>query len=206
MAWRLVVVPLGLATVIAGCGGATHGTSPSANAAHVGPTQSGSSSAGGESQGTASGAVVTLRSSEYGKVISDANHRAVYLFDADHGPTSTCYGECAAAWPPLLTKGTPSAGTGVNAALLGTTSRKDGSLQVTYDGHPLYYYSGDTGEHIMCQHVKLHGGLWFVVDASGSPNMAMGHGTMAMGHESSMSHASTGHEASHEDMHMTSHT
>jgi predicted lipoprotein with Yx(FWY)xxD motif len=208
MAWRLVAVPFGLAAVIAGCGGGTHSASQSANAARVAPTQSGSSRAGGESHAAATGAALTLRSSEYGRVISDANHRALYSFDADHGPTSTCYGECAAAWPPLLTKGTPSTGAGVNGALLGTTTRKDGTLQVTYDGHPLYYYSGDTGEHIMCQHVKLHGGFWFVAGASGSPNTAMGHGMMAMGHESSMSHASMGQEAMkpHEEMHMTSHT
>jgi predicted lipoprotein with Yx(FWY)xxD motif len=207
-AWHLLAVALGLATVIAGCGGSTHSASQSANAARAALTQSGSSSAGGEGHGASSGVALTLRPSEYGRVISDSNHRVLYLFDADHGPASTCYGECAAAWPPLLTKGTPSAGAGVNGALLGTTTRKDGSLQVTYDGHPLYYYSGDTGEHIMCQHVKLHGGVWFVVGATGNANMAAGHGMMAMGHEASMSHGSMSHEAmkSGEEMHMTSHT
>ena len=69
--------------------------------------------------------------------------RDLYLFDADKGKSSTCYGGCAKAWPPFLTKGKPSAGPGVNARLLGTTKRRDGSLQVTYAGHPLYYYEGD---------------------------------------------------------------
>jgi predicted lipoprotein with Yx(FWY)xxD motif len=151
---------------------------------------------------------LTVRSSEYGQVVSDANHRVLYLFGADHGPTSTCYGECARAWPPLLTNGAPSDGAGMNSHLLSTTRRNDGTLQVTYNGHPLYYYSGDTGEHIMCQHVKLHGGFWYVVNANGSANMAMGHGMMAMGHESSMSHGTMGHETmnSHEAMTMTSHS
>jgi hypothetical protein len=132
----------------------------------------------------------------------------------NHGPTSTCYGECAAAWPPLLTKGAPSAAAGLDSKLLGTTTRNDGSLQVTYNAHPLYYYSGDKGEEVMCQHVQLHGGFWYVVSASGAANMAAGHGMMAMGRESSMSHGAMGHSTthrngatmSHEQMKMTSYT
>jgi Secreted repeat of unknown function len=69
---------------------------------------------------------------------------------ADHGSTSSCYGACSSAhggWPPLLTRGAPRVA-GLNASLLGTTKRKDGSLQVTYAGHPLYYWSGDTAHSI----------------------------------------------------------
>ena len=115
---------------------------------------------------------LTLRSSEYGKVIFDSRARVLYVFSADRGSTSNCYGACAKAWPPMLTKGAPTAGPGVSAKLLGTTKRKNGSLQVTYNGHPLYYYEADMRGKIMCQHANMHGGLWFVVKANGTPNKA----------------------------------
>jgi predicted lipoprotein with Yx(FWY)xxD motif len=115
---------------------------------------------------------LVLRSSQYGQVLSDTHHRAVYMFAADHGSKSTCYGACANAWPPLLTHGAPHAGAGLNGTLIGTTKRSDGSLQVTYAGHPLYYFSGDKGTEIRCQHVKLNGGYWYVVRASGAADMA----------------------------------
>ena len=67
---------------------------------------------------------------------------------------------------------------GLKQSLLGTTRRRDGTLQVTYAGHPLYYWSGDTAKTIMCQHVKLHGGFWYVVNPDGTANMHMGVGTM----------------------------
>lgn len=117
-------------------------------------------------------AKLTLRSSPYGKVLFDANRRVLYLFAADRGPRSTCYGICAKAWPPLLTRGKPVAGTGLKASLLGTTRRKNGSLQVTYNGHPLYYFEEDKAGQIMCQHADMHGGFWYVVNANGTPNRA----------------------------------
>ncbi len=132
-------------------------------------------SRGGRASGgmpVAAHARLTLRSSEYGKVIFDAHGRVLYLFAADHSAKSTCYGVCAAAWPPMLTKGAPTAGPGLNAKLVGTTKRRDGSLQVTYNGHPLYYYSADMRGKIMCQHANMHGGFWFVVKANGTPNTA----------------------------------
>jgi predicted lipoprotein with Yx(FWY)xxD motif len=115
-----------------------------------------------------------LRKSEFGKVIFDSNGSVVYMFGRDKTAKSTCYGICAAAWPPVLTKGAPSAGSGLNANLLGTTKRKDGSLQVTYNHHPLYFYSADKHGKIMCQHAVMHGGIWLVLKANGSPNMAKG--------------------------------
>ena len=120
-------------------------------------------------------------SAHYGNVLYDSHHLVLYEFSADHGSTSTCYGACQTAWPPMLTKGAPRV-TGLSARLLGTTKRSNGALQVTYAGHPLYYWSGDTEHTIMCQHVKLHGGYWYVVDPNGSANTAKGVGTMsAMG-------------------------
>jgi predicted lipoprotein with Yx(FWY)xxD motif len=117
----------------------------------------------------------------YGNVLYDSHHLVLYVFSADNGPTSTCYGACQTAWPPMLTRGAPRV-TGLNAHKLGTIKRKNGALQVTYAGHPLYYWSGDTAHTIMSQHVKLHGGYWYVVDPNGGANTAKGIGTMsAMG-------------------------
>jgi predicted lipoprotein with Yx(FWY)xxD motif len=101
------------------------------------------------------------------------NGKVVYVFGADRGTTSHCYDVCATAWPPVLTGSAPVAGKGVTASMLGTTKRTDGTLQVTYGGHPLYYYSADPVGKIMCQHVTMHGGLWLIVKANGQPNMAM---------------------------------
>jgi predicted lipoprotein with Yx(FWY)xxD motif len=126
------------------------------------------------SRSTPTHARLILRKSEFGKVIFDSNGSVVYMFGRDKTAKSTCYGICAAAWPPVLTKGAPSAGSGLNANLLGTTKRKDGSLQVTYNHHPLYFYSADKHGKIMCQHAVMHGGIWLVLKANGSPNMAKG--------------------------------
>jgi predicted lipoprotein with Yx(FWY)xxD motif len=98
----------------------------------------------------------------------------LYVFLADRGSTSRCYGVCATAWPPLLTSVKPLAGPGVQAKLLGMTKRKDGKLQVTYNGHPLYYYEADKVGKVMCQHANMHGGLWLIIKPNGQPNMARG--------------------------------
>ena len=117
---------------------------------------------------------LTVRSSEYGKTLFGPSGKVVYVFGADRGSTSRCYGVCAKAWPPLLTKGAPIAGPGIQAKLLGTTKRKNGALQVTYNRHPLYYYSADKVGKIMCQHVNMHGGLWLIIKPNGQPNTAKG--------------------------------
>ena len=115
------------------------------------------------------GTVVKVVSSEYGPVVADREGEAFYLFDKEKGKKSECYGDCATAWPPLLTKGTPRAGKGAKQNLLGTTKRRSGRLQVTYAGHPLYYYKDDTPGNILCQNVDEFGGLWLVVKPNGKP-------------------------------------
>jgi predicted lipoprotein with Yx(FWY)xxD motif len=95
--------------------------------------------------------------------------RAMYLFEADKGGTSTCTGACAATWPPVTTAGLPMAGSGVQQSLLGTIKRSDGTEQVTYNGHPLYYFAADTGAGtVKGQGSKEFGAGWYVVDAKGS--------------------------------------
>lgn len=115
------------------------------------------------------GRTVKVVDSEYGPVIADEKGEAFYLFDKEKSPRPECFGDCAVAWPPVLTKGEPRAGKGAEARLLGTTRRPDGKLQVTYAGHPLYYYVDDSPGVILCQNVSEFGGLWLVVTPRGAP-------------------------------------
>jgi predicted lipoprotein with Yx(FWY)xxD motif len=104
-----------------------------------------------------------------GQALVGSTGRTLYLFEADKNGTSACSGACAAAWPPDTVTGAPRAGSGANQALLGTIKRPDGTMQVTYNGHPLYYFSADTSagaDH--GQGVKAFGAGWYVVSASGS--------------------------------------
>jgi predicted lipoprotein with Yx(FWY)xxD motif len=114
-------------------------------------------------------AVVETHASPIGKVVADAHGRTLYLFRADHGRTSVCYGACATYWPPLLTKGEPRAAAGVKASLLGTTKRRDGKLQVTYKGHPLYLFVKDTRPGTAAgEGVNGFGGKWYALAPSGA--------------------------------------
>jgi predicted lipoprotein with Yx(FWY)xxD motif len=110
-----------------------------------------------------------VRASRYGRILSDGADRTIYLFTRDRSTTSACYGPCAAAWPPVLTRGAPQGAGGLTRAV-GTKRRRDGTVQITYGGHPLYYYVGDVkpGE-ILCQDVEEFGGTWLVVSPGGTP-------------------------------------
>lgn len=104
----------------------------------------------------------------YGKIIQDGRGRTLYLFTKDSSK-SKCYGDCAKAWPPLIVKATPNAKGGVKADLLGTVKRKNGKLQATYNGHPLYYYVGETkANQVLCQAVAEFGGIWYIVNPNGT--------------------------------------
>ena len=110
---------------------------------------------------------ISLRPTAVGKVLVAANGRTLYLFTADKGKRSTCYGQCAGYWPPLLAS-KPSVGTGLKSSMLGTTKRKDGKLQVTYGGHPLYYFVQDKkAGQVKGQGFVHFGGSWWVVSAAG---------------------------------------
>jgi predicted lipoprotein with Yx(FWY)xxD motif len=110
-----------------------------------------------------------VRTSKYGRILSDGANRTIYLFTRDRSSAATCYGPCSTAWPPVLAKGAPKAGAGLTGHL-GTTRRTDGGLQVTYGGHPLYYYVNDVQPgQILCQNVDEFGGTWLVVSPHGAP-------------------------------------
>ena len=127
------------------------------------------SSAAQATQAPASSAAATTvmlgKNDTLGSFLVDDKGMTLYLFTKDTPNTSNCYDKCATAWPPLLTTGSPAASEGLDASLLGTTQRKDGTMQVTYNGWPLYYYQKDkapgdvTGQDV--------GDVWFVVSASG---------------------------------------
>jgi predicted lipoprotein with Yx(FWY)xxD motif len=107
--------------------------------------------------------------SQFGTIVGDGRGQAVYLFDREHTKKSECYGDCARAWPPVLSKGRPVAGKGVRKRLLGTTERRGGKRQVTYGGRPLYYYVDDAPGRVLCHNVFEFGGLWLVVRPDGTP-------------------------------------
>jgi predicted lipoprotein with Yx(FWY)xxD motif len=115
------------------------------------------------------GARIEVVDSSYGRVVADGKGEALYLFDQEGGPRARCYGACARAWPPVLTKGRPRARGGARQALVGTTRRRNGKLQVTYAGHPLYYYVHDAPGTILCHDVDEFGGTWLVVKPNGAP-------------------------------------
>jgi predicted lipoprotein with Yx(FWY)xxD motif len=133
--------------VLAGCGSSSNDNSSSSTSANA-PSSTSASTAGQSSAGaTTSGAatVDAAQSSDLGQtILVGAGGRTLYDFEKDESGQSECNGACATAWPPLTTKGAPKASGGAEQSKLGTIKRDDGSTQVTYDGHPLYYFEGDT--------------------------------------------------------------
>ncbi len=113
------------------------------------------------------GTEIVVADSEFGPMLFDKRKQAIYLFDVEKTDEPKCYDDCAEAWPPVLTDGEPVAGTGVKASLLGTTERSDGKTQVTYGGHPLYYYAHEGPGEVECHDVFLNGGNWYVVQPNG---------------------------------------
>jgi predicted lipoprotein with Yx(FWY)xxD motif len=165
---RLIAIGAALtALILAGCGGdddddGGESTSPAAAAPTTTATQT-------AQQAAATGTTIKTSDSQYGQVLFDGEDRAIYYFDKESGSKSECYGECAEAWPPVLTEGDPQAGSGAQAEMLGTTQRDDGTTQVTYDGHPLYYYVDDPKGEVACHNVNEFGGLWLAVQRNGQP-------------------------------------
>jgi len=118
------------------------------------------------SDGMAAGTKLTLRGSEFGRMIFGPNRQAVYVFQRDGRNRSRCFGACARLWPPVYTNGKPTAGPGLRPKLLGTI-RRGGRRQVTYRGRPLYYYAHEGPGEVRCHNVNLNGGLWWVIGADG---------------------------------------
>jgi predicted lipoprotein with Yx(FWY)xxD motif len=150
------------ALLIAACGN----SSPSTAAASPSPSPAASPSPSAAGTGQT---IKVATNTKLGQILVDESGMTVYLFVADTGTSSTCYNSCATIWPPVLTTGAPQAGAGATASLLGTTTRTDGKVEVTYAGHPLYYFvqdkaAGDTTG----QGVNGFGGLWWVLSPAGA--------------------------------------
>jgi len=171
MNWKLALngAIAGAALLVAACGSYSTpaygtSTSPSSNGRYPGVT---SSPAGTPAPPAATG--IALRNSALGPILVDGSGRTLYLFEADRTGMSTCNADCASVWPPLIANGTPVAGAGINQSLLTTTTRADGSLEVVYNGHPLYRFVSDrqagdvTGEAI-----RSFGAEWYVLSAAGT--------------------------------------
>jgi predicted lipoprotein with Yx(FWY)xxD motif len=128
---RMIPLALVAALTLAACASSSTSTPPAAGGTTTPPASSGST-------------VQVANSPQYGSILVDAQGNTLYLFDQDTGKTSACTGACIATWPPLTASGSPTAGTGVDASLLGTAKQADGSTQVTYKGHLLYTFAGDS--------------------------------------------------------------
>lgn len=166
---RRAVVLLLLA--LAGCGGEpAAGPEPVGTTTAVTPTSPTPTSPDPTPSDPApAGTEIVVADSDFGPMLFDDRKQAIYLFDVETSDVPECYDECAVAWPPVLTEGDPVAGAGVRSGLLGTTERRDGTTQVTYGGHPLYFYAHEGPGEVECHDVFLNGGNWYVVQPSGNP-------------------------------------
>ena len=160
----LITASIGAAVLAASCGGSSYGsTSASTGGGYPGAAGTPPGSSG------PSATTVATRSTALGQILVDSSGRTLYLFAADQGTSSSCYNACAGVWPPLTVTGAPTAGPGVHQSLLASVARKDGSMEVVYNGHPLYYFISDkqpgdtTG-----QALSSFGADWYVLSPAGT--------------------------------------
>ena len=161
----------GLGMVAAACGSTGDGTGygGTASAAGTGGGYDARAGAATPPANAAAATAVATRTSKLGEILTDSQGRTLYLFEHDQGTSSTCAGACSSAWPAFTTTSGAQAGSGASASLLGTTKRADGSTEITYAGHPLYYYAGDNQPgDTSGQGLNQFGGGWYVVSPQGS--------------------------------------
>jgi len=159
---------VGVAVLAAACSSAGSSTAASSPAASS-PAAPASGSAAGGSASASGGTVITTASSSAGTVLTTSSGRAIYLWAKDTGDMSQCSGACAGAWPPVTATGTVTAAGSAKPSDLGTITRSDGTKQVTYDGHPLYYFAGDSGPGTASgQGSDGFGAKWWLVAPTGS--------------------------------------
>ncbi|HET7053959.1 MAG TPA: hypothetical protein VFI09_08605 [Solirubrobacterales bacterium] len=168
----IAVLALGALLAVSGCGGGSGSSSSSAGGGAYGSGEetANAKTAGATSEPSGSAAVVTVASSPElnKKIVVDSEGFTLYDFHKDKGTKSACYGACANAWPPLTTSGAAKAMKGAEASKLGTTKRSDGTVQVTYAGHPLYTFVEDAkpGE-AKGNDVSAFGAQWYALEPSG---------------------------------------
>jgi predicted lipoprotein with Yx(FWY)xxD motif len=151
---RATALAIGLGLVLAACAGEADSAGNGATAGDDGPTA------------TAGAVIDVADDATFGPILTDGSGMTLYLFTADSPGVSTCVDGCLATWPPLLTDGEPSAQGTADATLLGTLTRDDGSVQVTYDGWPLYFFAADMAPgDVAGQGVN---DVWFVIAPDGT--------------------------------------
>jgi predicted lipoprotein with Yx(FWY)xxD motif len=172
----IAVLAIGALLAVTGCGGDDSSSSAGGGAYGSGGGDAGSaetakseSDGGGKAAGGGDGVVAAANSSELGQILVDSSGFTLYDFHKDRGGRSACYGACAGTWPPLTTSGAPQAMGGAERSKLGTTRRSDGTVQVTYAGHPLYTYVADAkpGE-AKGQDIDSFGAEWYALQPSGA--------------------------------------
>ena len=162
-----VLSVLALAVVLSACGSSNKKTTSSA-ASSPAPASKPASTPSSAYPSSGGGVKVALRKVSFGTVLVGPNSHTVYLFLKDKGSTSQCNGKCVAVWAPLTSSGHPQAGSGLKSSLLGTSKRKDGTMQVTYGGHPLYYYDDDKKPGMTeGEGKKEFGAEWYAVGSDG---------------------------------------
>jgi predicted lipoprotein with Yx(FWY)xxD motif len=160
---------LGAALLVAACSSAGSSSTGAAAGTPAAGTPAAGASSPSSSAGASGGTVIKTASTSAGTVLTNGSGRAVYLWTKDTGDMSSCNGACAGAWPAVTTTGAATASGAAKASDLGTITRSDGTKQVTYDGHPLYYFSGDSGPGTATgQGSDGFGAKWWLVAPTGS--------------------------------------
>jgi predicted lipoprotein with Yx(FWY)xxD motif len=146
----------GVALIAAGCGSGS------------GTGGSGYAATGTPAAAPATSSTIATRHTKLGNVLVDSQGRTLYLFEKDRDMTSSCSGSCVSIWPPLTSAARPAAGAGVSKAKIALSKRGDGTMQVTYAGHPLYTYVGDTGPgQTKGEGLDQFGAKWYVLGSDG---------------------------------------
>jgi predicted lipoprotein with Yx(FWY)xxD motif len=155
-------VSVGAVALLAACSSASSTSAPAASTASSTP-------AAGATGASTAALVITTKSSSAGSFLANGSGQAIYLWMKDGKNSSACSSACAGAWPPVTTTGALTASGGVNQADLSTFTRSDGSKQVAYDGHPLYYFVGDSAPgEVKGQGSDGFGAKWWLVDPAGT--------------------------------------
>jgi predicted lipoprotein with Yx(FWY)xxD motif len=172
--WNRAVIALGLlvalAVGVAGCGGGnstSESTASEESAAAEVPPSKNKSAAGEKPKKGAWGVVFGAEGEALGLILYDLSGHTLYTFSRDKGGASSCYGACAKTWPPALTEGKPRADGEASPAKVGATKRKDGTVQLTYAGHPLYTYADDGSSETNGNDLHSFGGEWYAIRPSG---------------------------------------
>lgn len=171
---RMVATITACGLLLAGCGSGSEAGPSSATTQPVGgpsspqpaPSQRSTSPANQSRSPATAGTGIKTATSDFGVILFDSTGQAIYLFADEKSSTPACYGPCAVAWPPVLTTAPPKALAGVKQSLLATTKRTDGTTQVTYGGHPLYFYAHEGKNQVKCHNIQSFGGLWLAITAA----------------------------------------